>query len=108
MPQGGRTALHLSADGPCVSALVSSGCPLDARDGEGRTPLGVAAANGCEGAVRAMLAARADTEARDKARTDTLSSFFSLALQRKSLRCVDRVWYVYLLLSFRLCARRTG
>lgn len=48
-----------------VRALLRGGAPVDARDGESKTPLMVASMQGHDGAVAALLAAGAAVEAED-------------------------------------------
>ncbi|KAK7873690.1 hypothetical protein R5R35_013224 [Gryllus longicercus] len=68
--QGARTALHLAAchdrRGRCVFLLLNAGSPVDAKDADGDTPLHCAARLDTEAAARALLAAGANTSARNK------------------------------------------
>lgn len=52
-------------DAARVGELLSAGAPVDVRDGKGRTPLMLAAGNNAVESVRLLLAAGADTAARN-------------------------------------------
>ena len=56
-----------------IVRLVQGGAPVDARDGRGRTPLIVAAHEGQRDAMRALVAAGADSNAFDRDRYDIVT-----------------------------------
>ena len=61
----GTTLLHLAANSSCccsdlVDVLVGNGADINSRNGDGYTPLHVAAMNGCSDGVKVLLGLGAD------------------------------------------------
>ena len=66
--QEGTTLLHLAANSSChmVEVLVRNGADINSRNGDGYTPLHVAAMNGCVEGVKVLLRLGADCEVLDE------------------------------------------
>jgi ankyrin repeat protein len=65
--------LHMAASRGVAELLLAGGAEVNARTGEGGTPLHYAAANGCKDVVELLLARGAEINARTNALTPFLA-----------------------------------